>query len=124
MLELSKQNPEIENLLGSKDVLRKILAGVAPSSAQPLAVQVSYLNRMIRPTEELRDALDRDLGTKLAGDAGTPSSGERVLLLLDPDPTANWGHPCWIAAYDVQSGQVRTASHNFPPFEDDKSRLV
>jgi hypothetical protein len=81
--------------------------------------RVSYLNRFVTQDEPLMDVLDRALPESLRGCGG-------ILLVVDPEPDANWGHRCWIALYDVSSPikqQVRVAPNDFPPREDVQTRL-
>jgi hypothetical protein len=122
------RDAEIEKLLtegvilGVRDRILS-LESEAESAPEPESLErakVSYLNRFIRRDEPLKDARDRTLSLRLRGDRG-------ILLVVDPEPDANWGHTCWIATCDFWSqdnrDMIRVVSNSFPPREDATSRL-
>jgi hypothetical protein len=76
---------------------------------------VSYINAFVH--NEIVDAL----GNVLFNSVGH----RRVVLLVDPFPTANWGHPCWIATYQENGhDRIKVVMNDSPPMEQPEQRLV
>lgn len=92
--------------------------GEAPVLDLPVGVRIFYCNDYVA-NHDLQDALERPLeNLRMEGRRG-------LLLLVDPDPSANWAHPCWIASIDLEHSEVlRVVRNNYPPLETPERRLV
>jgi hypothetical protein len=81
---------------------------------------VSYLSHFVGQGESNQNALLRSQGLE-----DLPIQGRHgILLLIDPQPRANWSHPCWIATYDIDKGAIKVARSDFPPRQEADRRLV
>ena len=127
MFEQPVANENIEKLLADRDVVRRVgqyidthfFVGERAGEKHLLQrSSVSYLNQFVEKGEPLEDALGRPLDLRLQGPRG-------VLLLIDPEPDANWGHLCWIAAYDERHDELtdKVVENFFPPRQETERRL-
>ena len=140
---MSQVNPQIEELVTTRHVDRQFRRSVkeaieAPALRRRLKkmgldfddlcrridlAAISYRERILFSwdVDNLRDAANDDSALpetlRFEGD-------QAVLLFLDPYPGANWGHPCWIATYDIGREELRLAFSSFPPAETADARLV
>jgi len=121
MLDAPARNREIEGWLEQGHVVTRVCRHIEEFSPGrlPETVQVSYLNRPLERDEEVEDILgERGRFAELR--FPTPRG---LLLLIDPSPHANWGHPCWVATVD-EDDTVRVVENPFPPRESPTFRLA
>lgn len=137
------KNPQIEEILHGKGVIplvckeiqidarapkqreRLISLGVKSETDFEMLLKrlhgpsVSYRERVLLPWDEIADAAGASLSPELHFEGS-----QAVLLLVDPYPGANWGHPCWIATFDLDNGRIRKVLNDFPPRESADRRMV
>jgi hypothetical protein len=125
MFEQPERNPDIETIVRDHYVIPKICDRIFEDEALRLeerleSTSFSYLSKSIGRGEAIQDVLGNSEGLE-----GLKIQGSRggIVLLVDPEPHANWSHPCWIATYDIDFG-VEVARHSFPPQETANRRLV
>lgn len=127
MLKQPQRSSQIEKLLKDYNVTTRLRDYIEEhfrdedgwSKTSLDEVQFSYRNQWVAPNEELTDALERSENLR---SLRIPHQG--ILLLADPEPHANWGHPCWIATFNVEDPQIRAVKNYFPPKEEENKRLV
>ena len=74
-------------------------------TARERMTQVVYIDEMVH-----RQGDELELGkTKVA------LSADSIVVFIDEQPGANWGHGCRYAIYDVTSGEVSEVRESFPP---------
>jgi hypothetical protein len=122
-----EKNPVIEDIIRDSAIVGELCAAInrsleepaenGPYARLPADTRISYCNRMFRPGQRLLDALGRPY------EGMEVPSGEYIALLIDPDPQANWSHPCWVAAVDLQL-RWQLAHAAYPPLECENNRLV
>src|SRR5579862_679439 len=144
MLEQPEANPLIETVLETHDVIRKTCASICISIQAHPAIQkrlaslltvedykdlpervqnacISYGERILRPWDRIGDALGEweSLTERLHF-----KGSQGILLLVDPYPGANWGHPCWIATFDIDNAVIRYMLNDFPPNQATNRQMV
>lgn len=118
--------PQIKNWLREYHVVNTVLESIhgrALKSAEFALTsyhRVSCLSHVIHPGMELFDALKNRLPELEPGDYG-----DAIAIQVDLEPSANWGHPCWLATFQLdRPDQPRLLPRYFPFFETADSRLV
>src|SRR5258707_11934450 len=99
MIEQPQRNVEIEELLQTSDLisaickrlnhkLNELPVDVRAYPFLPPNARISYCNQPLSGHEPVLDAVGESIkGLYLPGTSN-------LLLLIDPDPQANWAHPC------------------------------
>jgi hypothetical protein len=86
----------------------------------PPDTRISYFSQLLSGDETLLNAVHEPIDLTLPG-------AQNVLLLVDPDPQANWAHPCWVVAAEYgenASWNVQIAPARYPPLQTQDRRLV
>jgi|SRR5579872_200252 len=130
MIEQAQRNDRVEEFLKTSGLIEYVCDSINKSLHEaraeeqlpprlPPDTSISYYNRLLSGHEQARDALDRPFDLSFAG------WEDNVLLLIDPDPRANWSHLCWVAAAELSGRrQPEIVRATYPPLETSELRLV
>jgi hypothetical protein len=126
--ERGQQNVALEHVLAHESIVPKVLEHVRSQFLRgedvfreaPKEIHIYYMNQPFHKGEEFKDILGQSEPFLALGIEGSHG----ILFLLDPTPSANWAHPCWVATFDLARSAVRAAQSNFPPQESVERRLV